>query len=134
MQIVVSDHDCEGQAEAIFDALDRLGLLPLIPMELRRFRQVGLSPGADDEVVWQFCQQRDYFLLTGNRSTKDDEQSLEQVMRRLVLDESLPVLTISNLRRVKTDWDYCQRCAERLATIVLDKEKNRGIPRLFLPG
>lgn len=134
MQIILSDHNCEGHSKAIFVALKREGWLDLIPMELKWFEHVGLSPKADDETVWRFCQEHGYLLLTGNRSTKDGNVSLELTIRRLITPESLPVLTIGNLKRVLRRPEYCQQCADKLAEIVLVLEKHRGMTRLYLPG
>ncbi|PKO22711.1 MAG: ACP S-malonyltransferase [Chloroflexi bacterium HGW-Chloroflexi-1] len=134
MQIVLSDHNCEGQARALFRAFDTGGYLKLIPMELRLFVDVGLSASAEDAAVWQYCQDNGCVLLTGNRKTSDGERSLESTIRRLRTSESLPVLIISNLRRVLTDPAYCQDCALRLAEVILDIETYRGVHRLYLPG
>jgi hypothetical protein len=134
MQIILSDHNCEGHSEAIFMALRREDWLDMIPIELKWFEDVGLSPKAPDETVWRFCQQDGYLLLTGNRTANDRHKSLEFTIRRLVTPESLPVLTIGNLGAVLGDPDYCLRCAVRLLEIVLDLENLRGITRLFLPG
>ncbi len=103
MQIILSDHNCVGQAESIFFALNRLKLLEIVPMTLITFDEVGLKHDADDETVWKFCQQQGYLLLTGNRSTKDGSLSLELSVRRLIQDSSLPVLTIGRLNRVLLD-------------------------------
>lgn len=35
--------------------------------------------------------------------------------------------------RVMVDSAYCWRCAENLAEIVLDLDRVRGTPRLFIP-
>ena len=134
MQTVLSDYNCEGQARAIFRALDAGGYLKLIPLELRFFVDVGLSTDAEDVVVWQHCQDHGFALLTGNRKTSDGERSLESTIRRLSTSNSLPVLTISNLRRVLSDPIYCQACALRLAEVMLDLEVYRGVQRLYLPG
>lgn len=134
MQTVLSDYNCEGQARAIFRALDVGAYLRLIPLELRFFVDVGLPNDAEDAAVWQHCQDRGFVLLTGNRKTSDGEQSLESTIRRLSTSNSLPVLTISNLRRVLTDPIYCQACALRIAEVVLDLEAYRGVQRLYLPG
>lgn len=133
MQIILSDHNCEGQARAIFRVLDLGGYLKLIPLDLRLFVDVGLSASAEDVVVWQYCQENEMVLLTGNRKTSDRERSLESTIRRLSTPRSLPVLTISNLRRVLVDMAYCQDCALKLAEIVLDIEIYRGAQRLYLP-
>lgn len=134
MQIVLSDYNCQGQARAIFRALDVGGYLKLIPLELRLFVDVGLPASAEDAAVWQYCQDNGFVLLTGNRKTSDGERSLESTIRRQSTSDSLPVVTISNLKRVLVDAAYCQDCALRLAEIVLDLETYRGVHRLYLPG
>lgn len=134
MQIILSDHNCEGQADAIFNILRYDGdWLQLVPMELRWFRDVGLAIEADDELVWQTCQEYGYLLLTGNRSTKDGNESLEYKIRHLRTLDSLPVITIGNLKRVGSDLTYRRRCAVQLAEIVSDIDNLRGIMRLFIP-
>lgn len=134
MQIILSDHNCEGHARKIFNVLVYDGdWLKLVPMKLQWFRDVGLSERASDETVWRFCQEHGYILLTGNRSTKDGSQSLELTSRDLVTSDSLPVLTISNLQRINSDPLYRKECAERLAEIVDNIERYRGTPRLYLP-
>lgn len=133
MQIILSDHNCEGHAEALFDVLRYRGWLDMIPMKLLWFRDVGLSDRASDETVWRFCQEHDYLLLTGNRTTTDKDHSLELIIRRLITPESLPVVTIGNLKRLLAVPEYCERCAVRLAEIVLEIETVRGVTRLFIP-
>ncbi len=133
MQVILSDHNCVGHAEAIFNAIKRLGFLDIAPMVLLRFEQVGLAIDADDEVVWQMCQENGWILLTGNRTRKDGEQSLEAVIRRLLQPDSLPVITIGDLNRVLIDRRYCARCATRLTEIVFDlQERYLGVMRLYL--
>lgn len=134
MQIVLSDYNCIGQAQAIFQAFAPQGFIGLAPAELRLFADVGLADDTDDETVWRFCQDNSYLLLTGNRRTTDGERSLEMILRRLVAVESLPVLTIGNLPRVLVDSEYRDGCAQRLAEIVLDLEDYRGLYRVYLPG
>jgi hypothetical protein len=133
MQIILSDHNCEGHAQQIVFALDRIGLAAIVPIQLLFFTDVGLPFNAHDEAVWQLCQKEDYLLLTGNRRTVDGKDSLELVIRRLYALHILPVVTIGDLNRVLHDRDYCDRCAERLAEIVLDVEILRGVTRLYLP-
>jgi hypothetical protein len=95
VQIILSDHNCEGHARKIFNVLiydgDWLKLVPM-KMKLQWFRDVGLSLRAKDEAVWYFCQEDGYILLTGNRRTDHEEKSLELVMRRLVTSTSLACL------------------------------------------
>ncbi len=132
MQIILSDENCGGHAEAIFYVLQRLGYVDLLRLELRTWAQAGLAQGADDETVWRFCQEHGFILLTGNRTTKDGNLALETVIQHLVMPTSLPVLTIGDIGRVLNDRKYCKRCAERLAEIVFDLEAYIGTPRLYL--
>ena len=134
MQYILSDHNCEGQAEAIFDALRHQGFFPLLPITLVQFRDVGLDFSANDREVWQFCQENGYLLLTGNRTASDGEKSLEYAIRHFLKEDSLPVITIGRLGGVKTDLTYCWRCAENLVEIVLNLDAVRGVPRLYIPG
>ena len=134
MQVILADHNCEGHAKAIFDVLLYYGAwLQLVPMQLQWFRDIKLSTKAKDEEVWQLCQNRGYILLTGNRTASDKKESLESAIRRLVTPDSLPVLTIGNLQRVLADPNYCRACSERLAEIIDDLPKYRGVTRLFIP-
>ncbi|MBE2240347.1 MAG: ACP S-malonyltransferase [Caldilineaceae bacterium] len=133
MPDVLSDHNCEGHARSIFRELDKLGYQSLLDLRLLVFADIGLPPEADDETVWTTCQQRGYLLLTGNRNTSAAGASLELVMRRLATDEVLPILTIGDLRRALRDPDYIRSCATTMAEIVLNLERFRGVPRLYLP-
>jgi hypothetical protein len=133
MQIILSDHNCEEHAQQIILALSRIGLAEITPVQLVFFSDVGLPFDANDETIWRLCQEENYLLLTGNRRTADGKDSLEFTIRRLYSADILPVLTISDLNRILRDRDYCERCAERLAEIVLDVAVLRGITRLYLP-
>ncbi|NJN00515.1 MAG: ACP S-malonyltransferase [Aquincola sp.] len=134
MQTILSDHNCEGQAEAIFTVLRYQGYAALLSLNLLFFSDVELDISADDEEVWWLCQEKEYLLLTGNRSAADGSKSLEFTIRRLLHPNSLPVITIANLRRINADQAYCELCAEQLAEIILDLDKVRGVPRLYIPG
>ncbi|MEM7534812.1 MAG: DUF5615 family PIN-like protein [Chloroflexota bacterium] len=131
-QIIVSDEHCSKHCQFIFYALEREGYDELLSLELKRIDEVGLYYGADDETVWRFCQKHGYILVTGNRTTKDGHQSLEMVVQDLVGPTSIPVLTIGDLDRVLNDREYCERCAEGLAEIVMDLDNLRGVTRLYL--
>lgn len=134
MQIILSDHNCEGQAQAIFDILryDQTWL-DLVPIQLKWFHDIKLPISADDRDVWELCQERGYLLLTGNRSGDDKDESLEFTIRRLIKPDSYPVITIGNLKRVNPDPIYRKRCAERLAEIIYDLDNYRGFMRVYIP-
>ena len=130
--LILSDENCMGQVEAIFNELDRLGYVELLEIELLTWEQAGLTKGMDDEAIWHFCQKCNCLLITGNRTGKDQEKSLEHVVRHFVTPTSLPVLTISNLKRMTRDRKYCIACAQRLADILFELDVYRGVTRLYL--
>lgn len=134
MQVILSDHNCEGQAETLFNTLRYQGYATLLSINLLFFHDVGLDIRASDEVVWQLCQDKGYLLLTGNRTASDGSGSLEYVIRRLLRPTSLPVITLANLRRIHVDRAYCELCAEELAELIFDLNRVRGTPRLYIPG
>ncbi|MBV7333532.1 hypothetical protein KFU94_35930 [Chloroflexi bacterium TSY] len=130
---ILSDENCHGQVEAVFNALDQLGYVKLLEVDLLTWEEARLTEGIDDETIWRFCQDNNCLLLTGNRTGDDDTESLEHITRTLVGPDSLPVLTFGNLKRVIPDRHYCRACAQRLADIIFDLENYRGVPRLYLP-
>jgi len=101
-------------------------------MELKWFKDVELSDKTSDEDVWDFCQENGYILLTGNRSTKDGEKSLEFKIRKEQIEKCLPVLTIGNLKRIQSDVVYRVKCAVSLAEIVDKLDMHLGTVRLYL--
>lgn len=131
---ILSDHDCEGQAEAILSRLlnDPMWNDILSP-KLYRFGDVGLNISADDADVWLFCQDNGYLFITGNRSTKAGKKSLEYAIRERFTENDLPVITIGNPKRVLPDPLYRQRCADKLAETIIYIEERLGVMRLYIP-
>ena len=133
MATLLSDYDCKGQAKRIRYSLQRLGYLEWFDIEIVFFETIGLPITLTDEEVWRFCQENGYYLLTGNRSTKAEVRSLHAVLNRLANEESLPVITIGDPKRVVYDRTYCEACAETLVKIILQSELYVGVPRLYIP-
>jgi len=71
-------------------------------------------------------------LLTDNRS-QSGADSLEQTILEEHMATSLPVLTAGRAQRLLADRAYRNACAERVATIIVDLDTYRGVPRLFIP-
>jgi predicted nuclease of predicted toxin-antitoxin system len=128
---ILADHNVEGQAELLLGVIAAAGWLELVPIRLVTFADVGLRVDSSDRVIWRFAQERDLLLLTDNRNM-DDDDALERTMREEATPDSLPVLTIGNLRRV-AERAYRLRCAERIVEIVVDLERYRGGHRVFIP-
>jgi hypothetical protein len=103
-----------------------------LQMHSLRFADVGLSPSDSDAVVWQFCQQRQLYLLTNNRND-DGADSLAATIRANNTEASLPVFTISDADRVFQSKDYTSRVVETLFDCLLRIDTLQGSGRLFLP-
>ena len=128
---ILVDHNVEGQATLLWGSLAAEGWLGLLPLQLVRFADVGLSPDASDRDVWRLAQARGMLLLTANRSIREPG-SLEQTIRDENTSTSLPVITIGSPDRVD-EKSYREACAARLVEIVLDLENYRGTGRIFIP-
>jgi len=131
MMTVLVDHNMEGQAVLLWGTLAAEGWLELVPLQLVTFPEVGLSFESSDRVVWRFAQSQRLLLLTDNRSMKGTD-SLEQTIREENTSSALPVLTIGSVGRLD-EREYRERCARRLAEIVLDLEYYLGSGRVFIP-
>ncbi len=131
MKILV-DHNIEGHATRLWDTLVVTEWAELLSIEMLMFTDVGLTVESSDRVIWQFAQEHQMFLITDNRNMKG-EDSLEQTIRQENTPTSLPVLTIGNVDRVINEREYRERCATRIAEIIIDLEKYLGTSRLFIP-
>jgi hypothetical protein len=96
------------------------------------FADVGLPDDTTDADLWRFCQQHEMLLVTGNRND-EGSQSLEATIRQFNTPQSLPVLTIANMRWFRYDRKYIESAAERLLEILLELDRFRGTGRLYLP-
>ena len=97
------------------------------------FADLGLSPSDSDAVIWHRCQQRQAFLLTNNRND-DGEQSLETTIRAYNTPQSLPVFTIGDAEKLRTDRQYLERVIWALLEYLLEIDNLPGTGRLYLPG
>ena len=70
-------------------------------------------------------------ILTANRNMKGKD-SLERVIREENTAASFSVITIGALDRLD-EFDYRERCVDRLIEIVLDIENYMGVGRQFIP-
>ncbi len=129
--IFLVDYNLDGYALVFLGILTKLGWLELVPIRFVTFREVGLSMDSSDRIVWRYAQSNGMIILTANRNMKGND-SLEQVMREENTEGSFPVVTISDLARLD-EFDYRERCVDRLIEIALDIENYMGVGRLFIP-
>ena len=125
------DYNLDGYALLFLGILTKLGWLELVSIRFVTFREAGLLMDASDRLVWRYAQENQMMILTANRNMKG-EDSLEQVMREENTADSFPVLTITDIDRLD-EFDYRERCVERLVEIVLDVDNYMGVGRLFIP-
>ena len=128
---ILVDHNMEGQSVWLWDTLVKIELPDIIDIRMLMFADVDLPEDSNDRVVWRFAQGNNMMLLTDNRSD-NEENSLEQTIREENNYDSLPVLTIASLDRMKERY-YRVKCAERIAEIVLDLKNYMGTGRIFIP-
>jgi hypothetical protein len=129
--IFLADYNLNRQALLLSGSLAVGGWLDLVPISLVTFEDVGLSADSNDRVVWQFAQANQMLLLTANRNMRG-EDSLEQVMREENTSTSFPIITIGDPDRIN-EYDYRERCVERLVEIVIDIQDYLGVGRLYIP-
>ena len=132
MITLLADHNVEGHARLLLGALQALGWVELLDLRIANFAELGLAANSSDRVVWRRAQESGMFLLTDNRN-HDGPDSLEQTLLEESSPASLPVLTISDATRLRTDRLYRIACAERVVEIIIDLDRYAGIPRLYIP-
>lgn len=125
------DQNIEGQAALLWSTLHTEGWLDLVSMHLSRFSDIGLARNSTDRVIWRAAQSHQMLLLAANRNMQG-EDSLEQTIRENNQVTSLPVITISDVDRM-AEATYRERCATRLAEIVIYLNDYLGAGRLFIP-
>jgi predicted MPP superfamily phosphohydrolase len=132
---ILLDENIDGYAEylsqKIFSsAWSDIG--SLLGVRIVQFEDMGLAKGTPDEQIWELCQQQQLYLLTDNRN-QDKANSLETMIRTRNLPTSLPVFTISDIHRFRSDRDYVEALVAKLFEYLIDAENLRGAGRLYLP-
>lgn len=132
---ILADANIQGHVNYLVDLLHSpywLDLWEELGLVYATFEDVGLDRAASDLDIWQRCQDEGYILITDNRN-QEGLQSLEATIRSKAFEESLPVLTIGNVRRLQHDSEYAQAVATRLMGILIEIDAARGTGRLYLP-
>jgi hypothetical protein len=132
---LLADINVIGYVEAL---VQRMGSEPwaefwaALGLTLRRFEDAGLTDTSTDLDIWRTCQAEQLVLITDNRNHESPD-SLEATIQRLNQPDSLPVLTIGDLDKFRTNRDYVERVVESLLDYLLRIEEVRGAGRLYLP-
>lgn len=128
---VLIDHNVEGQAKRLWKLLVKSGWDQVAGIVFVYFDEAGLPENTPDRAIWQFMQEHQMFLLTGNRNN-DGKDSLAQTIRDENTATFLPAITFGNADRVK-EKNYCARCLNDLLEIVLYSDKYLGTGRQYIP-
>ena len=128
---ILLDHDIEAYGDFLLAGLREIGWEQDLSVSLRWLRDYGLPNNLPDQEIWRFGQQQRIWLVTHNRNN-EDETSLQATIRRENTLASLPVITISNKRKLVKP-EYRRRVATGLVEIVISPEKYYGTGRFFLP-
>jgi len=132
--LILTDNDVIGAVrvfQRILESPAWVDLTTALELQFIELKDVELPTDAPDGAVWQRSQAVGALLITGNRSS--GEGSLDQTIAEQAGRESLPVLTISDPRRVMRDPVYARECAISLLDFVERIETLHGTGRLFIP-
>lgn len=135
MQGLLADVNCEGYFRLLTQLLlaeSRRELWDALQLVALEFSDLDLDVSTSDRIVWLRCQTEQLVLITANRNARDDD-SLQTVIQELNSAESLPVLTISNPRRLARDATYANDTADKLLEYLYDIDNYYGAGRLFVP-
>ncbi|MGK7949434.1 MAG: ACP S-malonyltransferase [Xenococcaceae cyanobacterium] len=125
------DYNLDGYAPVFLGIIAKNGWFELLPIHFVTFKETGLSMDSSDRTLWCFAQSNQMIILTANRNMKGKD-SLEQVIREENTVTSLPVVTIGDIERLD-EFNYRERCVDKMIEIVLDIENYKGVGRLFIP-
>ena len=124
MPRILADHDVEGHVRALIrvcSAPEWAEIWESLACKVDSFEGLGLPHETADAAVWQLCQEHGIVLITGNRNA-DGPTSLEMAIRNFGTDKSLPVITISDPKRLLRDRGYARAAAAQLIQDLIDLE------------
>jgi hypothetical protein len=101
-------------------------------LSLKQFEDVGLTATSTDAQIWHRCQSEELVLITDNRN-RDAVDSLEATIRAHNQNHCLPVITIGDLKKFRTDRQYAERVVEKLYDYLFRIDELHGTGRLYLP-
>jgi predicted nuclease of predicted toxin-antitoxin system len=125
------DNDVAGFQELLAGTVESTGWNEYELIEFITLDEIGLDRDTSDREIWRWCQLNSCLLLTANRNQKDLD-SLQLTIREENTPYSLPVVTISNQKRLH-NTAYREVCVQRLMTIVLELSNHLGTGRVYIP-
>lgn len=125
------DNDISGHSDLLAGTLNSTGGAEYDLVKFISLTDGGLARNAIDREIWHHCQRNSLILLTANRN-QDDPDSLEQTLRELNTEYSLPVITVSDSQRL-IEPTYREQCIHSLIGIILDLINYLGTARIYIP-
>ncbi len=113
---ILADANCEGHFQVLLRVLhdeERRELWHYLNLAVLNFEDLGLASDAFDRNLWEQCQQHEVILITANRNAEGPD-SLEATIQSRNTSDSLPVLTLANVERIRRDRQYAVEVADRL--------------------
>ncbi len=132
---ILADNDVAGHVQILqhhFESDEWRDIWHALNCTMHTFEGLHLSRDAPDRLVWQRCQEHQIVLLTGNRNDAGPD-ALESAIRELNNPVSLPVITLADPDRIRTERSYAEQAAVRVLEYLMDIENLRGTGRLFIP-
>jgi hypothetical protein len=133
MTLVVSDHDVGGAVAVVERIIQSVwsDYKKFLGLRFSSLADIGLRSDATDRRVWEACQLAGAVLITANRAA--NEGGLESVIQDSGDENSLPVITLGDQRRILRDRIYAEAAAEKLIDYLDQIESLRGTGRLYIP-
>jgi len=131
----LADHNADGHLEVLLRTWvsdDGLEMWNELDVPVLTFGELGLASDVDDATLWRTCQREAVVLITNHRNA-DGPGSLQQVIRTETTAGCLPVFTLANAERIRSDRGYAEQTAIRLLEYLLDIERYRGTARNYVP-
>jgi hypothetical protein len=135
VRAILADANIQGQVAGLVHYIERTDWCEYwtyLGLSLQTFADLNLHPDSPDAEIWRVCQRENLVLLTANRN-EDGPDSLQTTIRTESTPESLPVLTISDIRRLQNSGEYAERVVTKLFEVLLNIDGVRGTGRLYLP-
>lgn len=132
---ILADNNAEGHVRVLLRVLLGEAWIEFwneLEVTVVTFEEIGLDRDSSDADLWHACQSEQIVLITNNRNAKGPE-SLEAVVRAANQPDSLPVFTLANAERLRSNRSYAEKTAERLLEYLAFLDEIRGAGRIYLP-
>jgi hypothetical protein len=132
---ILADHNLEGHFRRMVARMQQPPWQEFwegLGIDAFTFPDLGLPGNTSDAEVWRLCQSRGLVLITGNRN-HDGPDSLDATIQLEGTEDSLPVVTIADLLKLRDSRDYAEKVIEQLLEHLVGINLVRGTGPLYIP-